>query len=98
MDKVISFLYDKNEINRERSIIEFNKDNADVRKVSICVYSGKGKHPFIINPICLDEKENIILNPNENLTLSYDNPYNNENKEDENSQFYLSILTIYIMN
>ena len=92
MDKVILFLYDKNEVNSARSIIEFYNDNTNNRKVSICVHSGKGKHPFIINPICLDEKENIILNPNENLTLSYDNPYNNEKIDDENNQFYISIL------
>ena len=93
MDKVILFLYDKNEINSARSKIEFYNENNNNRKVSICIHSGKGKYPFIINPICLDEKDNIILNPNENLTLSYDNPYNNDNKDDANNQFYISILT-----
>ena len=93
MDKVYLFIYDKNEINSGKNKIELYNDNIANRKISICVHRGKGKYPFIIKPICLDEQENIILNPKENLTLSYNNPFNMKNLDDENNQYYVSILT-----
>ena len=93
MDKVILFIYDKNEINSAKSHIILQNDNQANRKISICVHSGKGKYPFIIKPICNDEQENIIIKPKENFTLSYNNPYINSNIDDENNLFYVSILT-----
>ena len=93
MDKMVLFSFDKNEINSAKSIIEFYNDNQASRNINICVHRGKGKYPFIIKPICSDEQENIIIKPKENLTLTYNNPYNSQNVDDENNIFYVSILT-----
>ena len=92
MDKVILFLYDKNEINSAKSKIELYNNNQADRAISICVHRGKGKYPFIIKPLCHDEQENIVIKPKENLTLTYNNPYNNQKIDDENIQFYMSVL------
>ena len=91
MDKLIVFKYDKNEINSAKNYIQLYNDNEDNNEINICVHSGKGKYPYIIKPICSDDKqENIIIKPKENLTLSYNNPY--INIDDDNNIFYVSIL------
>ena len=91
-DKVILFIYDKDEVNSAKSKIELYNDNQESKNISLCVHSGKGKYPFIIKPICQDDEEYTTIHPNENLSLSYNNPYINENIDDENNLFYVSIF------
>ena len=96
-NKVILFIYDKEEINSARNVIELYNNYKDSNtKVNICIHSGIGKYPFILKPLCQkDEEENIIIQPKQNMRLFYNNPYSNDNINidvDENNLFYVSIL------
>ena len=91
VNKVVLFLYDKSEINSAKNKIELYNDNTDGSKVKICIHRGMGKYPFIVFPLCQDEQENIIISPKESFNITYNNPFINS-EEDENNQFYISIL------
>ena len=94
MNKVVLFIYDKAEKNSAKNKIELYNDNKSTTKVNICIHRGIGKYPFIIKPECQDKNENIIINPKESFNISYNNPFvgENINIDDENNQFYVSIL------
>ena len=85
------FIYGKNEINSAYNKIELlNTFEDKTTKIKICVHSGKGKYPFILKPLCIDEEENIIINPGESFILNYNNPYV-DGVYEENEQFYVSL-------
>jgi len=94
VNKVVVFLYDKNEINSAKNRIELYNDNNDGNsKVKICIHRGRGKYPFITLPICENEEETIIISPKGSFNISYNNPFiNSDGEDDENNQFYASIL------
>ena len=90
-NEVIMFIYGKNEINSAYNKIELlNTFEDKTTKIKICVHSGKGKYPFILKPLCIDEEENIIINPGESFILNYNNPYV-DGVYEENEQFYVSL-------
>jgi hypothetical protein len=48
--------------------------NIENENINICVHKGYGVYPYLIKPIC-ESNEYINLKKNEELILTYDNPY-----------------------
>ena len=91
-NNIISFAYSKKEINSAYNKIElYNPNNDQTTKIQLCIYSGKGKYPYVSKPICNDEEEYIIINSGESFNLTYNNPYI-DGIYNENEQFYVNII------
>ena len=91
-DNIITFIYSKDEINSANNKIElYNTNNDKNSKIKICIFSGKGKYPYILKPVCKDEDEYLIIKGGEKLDLTYNNPYT-DGTYDENQQFYVIIM------
>ena len=91
-DNIITFIYSKDEINSANNKIElYNTNNDKNAKIKICIFSGKGKYPYILKPVCKDEDEYLIIKGGEKLDLTYNNPYT-DGIYDENQQFYVIIM------
>ena len=50
------------------------KNDDIVSNAKICIHKGYGVYPYLIKPIC-DKDEFLIIGKNENLILTYENPY-----------------------
>ena len=80
--------YDKKDSDRINLII-YNVENDDA---NICIHRGAGIYPYLIKPTCTDE-DLINLKKSESISLSYENPFNNNGLINFNSdnKFYISL-------
>jgi hypothetical protein len=67
--------------------------NIENENINICVHKGYGVYPYLIKPIC-ESNEYINLKKNEELILTYDNPYLSpisQNKNNIDNPLYISL-------
>jgi len=70
------------------------KNDDFISNAKICIHKGYGVYPYLIKPIC-DSDEFLILGKNENLILTYENPYLSSlsDKITIENPLYISIFT-----